>query len=135
MLQENIVLVDLLEEKNTLHMFMLWLMQMWFGLNLRSFCITTFKDYFMWRLVEIVKRAQAMVEHIVLIYINVGKTLLYKFPCKHILTCCFCSINFRSFVQHYYTIQSYFSTWAPLFLTPYTMSTSGHHMLVQLLCL
>ncbi|KAL6332220.1 hypothetical protein AAG906_001935 [Vitis piasezkii] len=45
-----------------------------------------------------------------------GKTLIYGFPCSHILAAChFRSIDFRSFVQHYYTIQSYFSTWAPLF--------------------
>ena len=40
-----------------------------------------------------------------------GKTLIYGFPCSHILTEC----HFRSFVQHYYTMQSYFRTWAPLF--------------------
>ncbi|KAL6318547.1 hypothetical protein AAG906_000625 [Vitis piasezkii] len=45
-----------------------------------------------------------------------GKTLIYGFPCSHILAAChFRSIDFRSFVQHYYTIQSCFSTWAPLF--------------------
>ena len=45
-----------------------------------------------------------------------GKTLIYGFPCSHILAVChFRLIDFRSFVQHYYTIQSYFSTWAPLF--------------------
>ncbi|RVW77287.1 hypothetical protein CK203_050145 [Vitis vinifera] len=45
-----------------------------------------------------------------------GKTLIYGFPCSLILAAChFRSIDFRSFVQHYYTIQSYFSTWAPLF--------------------
>ncbi|RVW46035.1 hypothetical protein CK203_068655 [Vitis vinifera] len=45
-----------------------------------------------------------------------GKTFIYGFPCSHILAAChFRSIDFRSFVQHYYTIQSYFSTWAPLF--------------------
>ncbi|RVX08331.1 hypothetical protein CK203_017615 [Vitis vinifera] len=44
------------------------------------------------------------------------KTLIYGFLCSHILAAChFRSIDFRSFVQHYYTIQSYFSTWAPLF--------------------
>ncbi|KAL6328847.1 hypothetical protein AAG906_003864 [Vitis piasezkii] len=43
-----------------------------------------------------------------------GKTLIYGFPCSHILVAChFRSIDFRSFVQHYYTIQSYFSTWPP----------------------
>ena len=40
-----------------------------------------------------------------------GKPLIYGFPCSHILTEC----HFRSFVQHYYTMQSYFRTWAPLF--------------------
>ena len=45
-----------------------------------------------------------------------GKTLIYGFPCSHILAAChFRSIDFRSFVQHYYTIQSCFNTWAPLF--------------------
>ena len=45
-----------------------------------------------------------------------GKTLIYGFPCGHILAAChFRSIEFRSFVQHYYTMQSYFSTWTPLF--------------------
>nr|CAN80015.1 hypothetical protein VITISV_030080 [Vitis vinifera] len=44
-----------------------------------------------------------------------GKTLIYGFPCSHILTAChFRSIDFISFVQHY-TMQSYFSTWTPLF--------------------
>ena len=45
-----------------------------------------------------------------------GKTLMYEFQCSHILAAChFRSIDFRSFVQHYYTMQSYFSTWALLF--------------------
>ncbi|XP_034689192.1 uncharacterized protein LOC117917075 [Vitis riparia] len=45
-----------------------------------------------------------------------GKTLIYGFSCSHFLAAChFRSIDFRSFVQHYYTIQSYFSTCAPLF--------------------
>ncbi|KAL6323216.1 hypothetical protein AAG906_029223 [Vitis piasezkii] len=45
-----------------------------------------------------------------------GKTLIYGFPCSHILAAChFRLIDFRSFVQHYYSMQSYFSTWAPLF--------------------
>ena len=46
----------------------------------------------------------------------VAKTLIYGFPCSHILAAChFRLIGFRSFVQHYYTMQSYFNTWAPLF--------------------
>ena len=45
-----------------------------------------------------------------------GKTLIYGFPCSHILAAChFHAIDFWSFVQHYYTMQSYFSTWTPLF--------------------
>ena len=40
------------------------------------------------------------------------KTLIYGFPCSHILAAChFRSIDFRLFVQHYYTIQSCFNTW------------------------
>ena len=36
-----------------------------------------------------------------------GKTLMYEFQCSHILAAChFRSIDFRSFMQHYYTIQS-----------------------------
>ena len=45
-----------------------------------------------------------------------GKTLIYGFPCNRILAAChFCSIDFRSLVQHYYSMQSYYNTWALLF--------------------
>ena len=45
-----------------------------------------------------------------------GKTLIYGFPCSHILEAChFCSIDCRPLVQHYYNTQSYYNTWAPLF--------------------
>ena len=44
------------------------------------------------------------------------KTLLLGFPCSHILAACHCrSIDFRQFVQGYYTTHAYLSTWAPLF--------------------
>ncbi|KAL6345799.1 hypothetical protein AAG906_017551 [Vitis piasezkii] len=45
-----------------------------------------------------------------------GKTLIYGFPCSHILAAChFRSVDFRPLVQHYYSTQSYYNTWAPLF--------------------
>ena len=45
-----------------------------------------------------------------------GKTLIYGFPCSHIITTCqFHSIYFRSFVQGYYSTQSYYDTWETLF--------------------
>nr|CAN72488.1 hypothetical protein VITISV_020886 [Vitis vinifera] len=45
-----------------------------------------------------------------------GKTLIYGFPCSHILAAChFRSVDFRPLVQHYYNTQSYYNTWAPLF--------------------
>ncbi|KAL6324769.1 hypothetical protein AAG906_018296 [Vitis piasezkii] len=45
-----------------------------------------------------------------------GKTLIYGFPCSHILAAChFCSVDFRPLVQHYYSTQSYYNSWAPLF--------------------
>ena len=45
-----------------------------------------------------------------------NKTLLLRFPCSHILVACHCwSIDFRQFVQGYYTTHAYLSTWAPLF--------------------
>ena len=45
-----------------------------------------------------------------------GKTLIYGFPCSHILaTCHFCSVDFRPLVEHYYNTQSYYNAWAPLF--------------------
>ncbi|KAL6314595.1 hypothetical protein AAG906_026935 [Vitis piasezkii] len=45
-----------------------------------------------------------------------NKTLLLGFPCSHILATCHCrAIDFRQFVQGYYTTRAYLSTWAPLF--------------------
>ena len=45
-----------------------------------------------------------------------GKTLIYGFPCSHIITAyhhrC---VYFLLFVQGYYTTQSYYDTWASLF--------------------
>ena len=37
-----------------------------------------------------------------------SKTLIYGFPCSHILAACqFCSVDFQTFVQGYYSTQSY----------------------------
>ena len=45
-----------------------------------------------------------------------GKTLIYGFPCSHIIAACqHRCINFRLFVQGYYTTQSYYDTWTSLF--------------------
>ncbi|RVW29435.1 Serine/threonine-protein phosphatase 7 long form-like [Vitis vinifera] len=45
-----------------------------------------------------------------------NKTLLLGFPCSHILAACHCrAIDFRQFVQGYYTTRAYLSTWALLF--------------------
>ena len=45
-----------------------------------------------------------------------GKTLIYGFPCIHIIaTCQHRCIDFWLFVQGYYTTQSYYDTWASLF--------------------
>ena len=45
-----------------------------------------------------------------------GKTLIYGFPCSHIIAACqHRCVDFRSFVQGYYTTQSYCDTWASLF--------------------
>ena len=45
-----------------------------------------------------------------------GKTLIYGFPCSHIIAACQdrC-VDFRLFVQGYYTTQSYYDTWPSLF--------------------
>ena len=45
-----------------------------------------------------------------------GKTLIFGFPCSHIIAACQdrC-VDFRFFVQGYYTTQSYYDTWASLF--------------------
>ena len=40
-----------------------------------------------------------------------GKTLIYGFPCSHIIVAFqFRSIDFRSFFQSYYNTQSYYDT-------------------------
>ncbi|RVW64593.1 hypothetical protein CK203_048489 [Vitis vinifera] len=45
-----------------------------------------------------------------------NKTFLLGFPCSHILAVCHCrAIDFRQFVQGYYTTCAYLSTWASLF--------------------
>ena len=44
------------------------------------------------------------------------KTLIYAFPCSHIIAACqHRCIDFRLFVQTYYTTQSYYDTSASLF--------------------
>ena len=44
------------------------------------------------------------------------KTLIYGFPCSHIIAACqHRCVDFRLFVQGYYTTQSYYDTWASLF--------------------
>ena len=45
-----------------------------------------------------------------------GKTLIYGFPCSHIISACqHLCVDFWLFVQGYYTTQSYYDTWASLF--------------------
>ena len=45
-----------------------------------------------------------------------GKTLIYGFPCSHITTACqHRCVDFRLFVQGYYTTQPYYDTLASLF--------------------
>ena len=45
-----------------------------------------------------------------------GKTLIYGFPCSHIIaTCHHRSFDFQLFVQGYYSTQSYYDTWESLF--------------------
>ena len=45
-----------------------------------------------------------------------GKALIYGFPCSHIIAACqHRCVDFRSFVQGYYSTQSYYDTWASLF--------------------
>ena len=45
-----------------------------------------------------------------------GKTLIYGFPCSHIIAACqHRCVDFRLFVQGYYITQSYYDTWASLF--------------------
>ena len=45
-----------------------------------------------------------------------GKTLIYGFPCSHIIAACqHRCVDFRLFVHGYYNTQSYYDTWANLF--------------------
>ena len=45
-----------------------------------------------------------------------GKTLIYGFPCSHIIAACqHRCVDFQFFVQGYYTTQSYYDTWVSLF--------------------
>ena len=45
-----------------------------------------------------------------------GKTLMSGFPCSHIIIACqHRCIDFRLFVEGYYTTMSYYDTWATLF--------------------
>ena len=45
-----------------------------------------------------------------------GKTLVYGFPCSHIIaTYQHHCVDFHLFVEGYYTTQSYYDTWASLF--------------------
>ena len=45
-----------------------------------------------------------------------GKTLIYGFPCSHIIAACqHCCVDFRLFLEGYYTTKSYYDTWATLF--------------------
>ena len=45
-----------------------------------------------------------------------GKTLIYGFPCSHMIAACkHRCVDFRLFVEGYYTTQSYYDTWASLF--------------------
>ena len=45
-----------------------------------------------------------------------GKTLISRFPCSHIIASCqHRCVDFRLFVEGYYTTKSYYDTWATLF--------------------
>ena len=45
-----------------------------------------------------------------------GKTLIYGFSCSHIIAACqHRCVDFRFFVEGYYTTQAYYDTWASLF--------------------
>ena len=45
-----------------------------------------------------------------------GKSLIYGFPCNHIITTCqHRSVDFRLFVQGYNNTRSYYDKWASLF--------------------
>ena len=45
-----------------------------------------------------------------------GKTLIYGFLCRHMIAGCqHRCVDFRLFVEGYYTTQSYYDTWASLF--------------------
>ena len=44
------------------------------------------------------------------------KTLIYGFPCTHIIAACqHRCVDFRFFMEGYYTTQAYYDTWASLF--------------------
>ena len=77
--------------------------------------------------------SQGVVEHSASTYMTRnarGKTLIYEFPCSHIIAACHhrC-VDFRLFVQGYYTMQSYYDTWEACFI-PYSMKMSGLFMMV-----
>ena len=45
-----------------------------------------------------------------------GKTLTYGFPCSHIIAACqYRCVDFRLFMEGYYTTKSYYDTWETLF--------------------
>ena len=71
------------------------------------------------RLVRVLRVAQLVVEHITSTYMTMHARVVkhsYGLPCSHILaTCHFRSVEFRPLVQHYYSTQSYYNTWIPLF--------------------
>ena len=102
-------------------MLMLRSRKMWLRQDLmRLFYMITSKDNSMWRLVGLLRIAQVVVKHIKSTYMSmqahVVKHFIYGFPCNHILAAChFRSVDFRSLVQHYYSTQSYYNSWASLF--------------------
>ena len=63
--------------------------------------------------------SQGVVKRVSSIYITknaCGKTLIYGFPCSYIIAACqYRYVDFRLFVQGYYTMQSYYDTWVSLF--------------------
>ena len=63
--------------------------------------------------------SQGVVEHSASTYMTRnarGKPLIYGFPCSHIIAACqHRCVDFQLFVQGYYTMQSYYNTWASLF--------------------
>ena len=62
--------------------------------------------------------SQGVVKRIALTYMtkNAHVERHYGFPCSHIIAACqHRCVDFRLFVQRYYTTQSYYNTWASLF--------------------